>query len=314
MNKLNFGYGFGYSNLDLYIKFNNIVFEVDIILHEESSPDYDATKTEHTFTIPSHDTHAIIYFSSGRGEFTFGDETFEIKPGAFFFKPAFTVAMEKVFYADHPIKHTIFFECTPINSGVLNKRELTFQETIQQMSSLFTKSEFQHGLLNPNFNVTTLFDLIHFELNNEQYGSIFSLSQLILNVFLNATRSFQFINELNSLPKSASKRNTINHIRFLVKHYYKTITLDELAKMMKFSRRQLQRYFKTYHQKTFREVLDDYRIRAAKERIRDYEETFAQIAEKIGYKSFEAFTKSFILHEGISPEEFRDSIKHKDTT
>ncbi|MEI7988295.1 MAG: AraC family transcriptional regulator [Chloroflexota bacterium] len=309
MDIIDFGFGQGYFNLNIFIKFNDLILDIESILFEKSSPYYDSSKNENTFIHPPQDTAALIYFSSGRGELYFEGSTYLINAGAFFLIPAGSFAYQKVIYEDHPIKHTIYFESKISGKSQISKRQNFYKNDVDQIKSHFINSTFQHGTLSPYINANYVFDNIQYELNSELTFSNASLTQLILNIFVNSARSFT--NKINTsiLDCNATTRQIINNIRFHMKQSYKSITLEDLAILMKFSRRQLQRYFSKYIKKTFSQLLEEFRISIAKKEIQTSQKSLHQIADDIGFKTYNSFKNSFLKQTNQTPDNYCEQMR-----
>jgi len=310
MNIVNFGFGTGYFNLDLFVRLNQLLFLYDSLLFEESSPDYDETKNEHTFLLPANEMYELIYFSSGKGEIIFDGRSYEIKPGVFFLKPPKTTAYERVFYCDHPMKHSLVFNIKSSSSIKLIKRQLTYKEEIEKIKNLYMKNEFQHGTVNNPESISSIINLIYEELLNEQFVTDIAVQQLLMYFFLNAFRCFKNDPQYYLMPAFSGKRQFVYYVRGLVKLECNTLTLDELAKRVNSSRRQLQRDFKSYFDCTFREYRDEYRILRAKTLIESGEKNPKTLFKQLGFSSLIRFEKSFLKFQGVTLDSFINNF-HK---
>lgn len=100
---------------------------------------------------------------------------------------------------------------------------------------------------------------------------------------------------------SPISKNTVTSVQdrnFLISEYMslnydKDITLADVAKILNLSEKQSERIIKQYTGKNFRKLLAGYRIDAAKILIKNGELTLAQVAEKVGYKSYSGFWKAY---------------------
>ena len=86
------------------------------------------------------------------------------------------------------------------------------------------------------------------------------------------------------------------------------LTLGEVCKNFRISRRYASKLFKDNVGTTFRRRLAYYRVRKAKALIRASDEPLYRIAEDSGFKNYRQLTSAFQRLEGRSPREFRRPI------
>lgn len=98
--------------------------------------------------------------------------------------------------------------------------------------------------------------------------------------------------------------------RYLNKKY----TLNLLAKELKTNSTYLSKIINVYKEKSFSNYLHDLRVGYAIERLRDDEKfrlySIKGIAEEVGFKTAESFSKSFHKKTGIYPSAFISKLKH----
>ncbi len=88
--------------------------------------------------------------------------------------------------------------------------------------------------------------------------------------------------------------------------YATDLSLDDVARRIATSRRQLQRCFHEHGGTTFRECLTATRMNRAAELLRTTRfMTIAAVARSVGYRQPAQFAKSFREHHGASPGEYR---------
>jgi AraC-like DNA-binding protein len=87
--------------------------------------------------------------------------------------------------------------------------------------------------------------------------------------------------------------------------YAKDLSLDEVARRIATSRRQLQRIYNEIGGTTFRAHLTRVRMERAAEMLRTNDATVREIANRVGYRQPAQFAKAFRLHHGVSPSEYR---------
>jgi len=309
MTLIDFDFGFGHFNLDLFIKFNHISLHFFTTLYEDSSIDFGQDKTENTFNIPHDNCYMLNFFTSGHGQFITEHKTYEIRPGMFFLIPPNTDVLERVYYEDHPVKHTLFFNFKILGKSHLNKQEFIHQECADNIMEILTSNKIYFGYV-PIYTPTSCFENLRCELNDESSGYISASSILALTILIIAVRSFLSgrKSELPIINHHVDK--TMVHIRSFIRANLKTVTLQTLCEVTKFSRRQIQRLISKYFHKTYRQLLDEFRIKEAKRLIQENKLTLLQIASEIGYNDFRVFRRNFNKHTNIMPEHF---LKHINT-
>src|SRR3712207_2145234 len=85
------------------------------------------------------------------------------------------------------------------------------------------------------------------------------------------------------------------------------LSLDEVARRIATSRRQLQRIYAEIGDTTFRDQLTGVRMRRAAWMLDNYGDglTVREIAARVGYRQPAQFAKAFRRHPGVSPSEYR---------
>ena len=86
--------------------------------------------------------------------------------------------------------------------------------------------------------------------------------------------------------------------------YAEALSLDDLARRVASSRRQLQRAYHEIGRTTFREHLTAIRMDRAAELL-DSRLTVREVAHRVGYRQPAQFAKAFRRHHGAGPSDFR---------
>lgn len=87
--------------------------------------------------------------------------------------------------------------------------------------------------------------------------------------------------------------------------YDSDLALDEIARRVASSRRQLQRAYAEIGETTFREHLTAVRMRRAAELLAQGRLTVREVARRVGYRQPAQFAKAFRRATGASPSEYR---------
>src|SRR4051795_12344307 len=83
------------------------------------------------------------------------------------------------------------------------------------------------------------------------------------------------------------------------------LSLDEIARRVASSRRQLQRAYAEIGNTTFREHLTRIRMERAAALLADKGLTVREVARRVGYRQPAQFAKAFRRHLGVAPSDYR---------
>lgn len=87
--------------------------------------------------------------------------------------------------------------------------------------------------------------------------------------------------------------------------YGDDLALDDIARRVASSRRQLQRAYAEIGQTTFRDHLTAVRMERAADLLRARTLTVREIAQRVGYRQPAQFAKAFRRQHGLAPSEYR---------
>ena len=87
--------------------------------------------------------------------------------------------------------------------------------------------------------------------------------------------------------------------------YGSDLSLDEIARRVASSRRQLQRSYAEIGNTTFREHLTAVRMDRAADLLLSRGLTVREVAQRVGYRQPAQFAKAFRRHLGVAPSDYR---------
>jgi AraC family transcriptional regulator of adaptative response / methylphosphotriester-DNA alkyltransferase methyltransferase len=93
--------------------------------------------------------------------------------------------------------------------------------------------------------------------------------------------------------------------RLVHAEYADDLNLNDVARRIATSRRQLQRIYNEIGNTTFRDQLTQVRMERAALLLRQNGYTVREVANRVGYRQPAQFAKAFRAHHGLSPSEFR---------
>ena len=121
-----------------------------------------------------------------------------------------------------------------------------------------------------------------------------------------ATQRLSTIRLRTSLFEEASR---------IVEHEYADeLSLDDIARRLASSRRQLQRAFAEVGRTTFREHLAKVRMTRAAELLAAGSLPVREVAARVGYRQPAQFAKAFRRHHGLAPAAFRNTRRFRAAT
>lgn len=96
-------------------------------------------------------------------------------------------------------------------------------------------------------------------------------------------------------------------VQIVARDHGSSIEIDQIARRLLTSRRQLQRAFKEIGGTTFREHLTNVRMTRAAELLADPSLTIGAVARRVGYRQQAQFAKSFRERYGSLPSDYRQA-------
>lgn len=97
----------------------------------------------------------------------------------------------------------------------------------------------------------------------------------------------------------------------VAEEYAGDLSLDDIARRVASSRRQLQRAYAEIGRTTFREHLTAVRMDRAAEMLTGRGLTVREVAHRVGYRQAAQFAKAFRRHHGVAPSDFRAGRRHE---
>jgi AraC family transcriptional regulator, regulatory protein of adaptative response / methylphosphotriester-DNA alkyltransferase methyltransferase len=94
-------------------------------------------------------------------------------------------------------------------------------------------------------------------------------------------------------------------VQVIESKYATDLDLDQLAREIATSRRQLQRVFAEVGDTSFREYLAKVRMRHAARLLREGAIPVREVAQSVGYRQPAQFAKAFRRHHDVSPSTYR---------
>jgi len=99
-----------------------------------------------------------------------------------------------------------------------------------------------------------------------------------------------------------------NALKYIEEHYNSKITLNEVAEKTYVSQWHLSRLLNKYKNQSFCDILNNIRINRAKEMLADPSLKIHDVATLVGFTDVTHFSKTFKKINGISPNEYRNTL------
>ncbi|MGN1027865.1 MAG: response regulator [Faecousia sp.] len=115
--------------------------------------------------------------------------------------------------------------------------------------------------------------------------------------------------ETEELSQNASSFIVNQALSFMEKNYDQKLTLQVVADQCYVSQWHLSKLLNRYAEKSFYDILNAIRIQKAKELLVDPSLKIGQIGEMVGYADTAHFARTFKKLEGMSANEYRNTIR-----
>ena len=141
---------------------------------------------------------------------------------------------------------------------------------------------------------------------NELSKKDFGYNEIIVSMF--KTIIVRILRNEKIVGERLSHWDLDNHqydIDNIIRNEFNTITIEELAKRLFLSVRELQRYLLENYNRTFIELKNEARMSYAKNKLLYTNLSITKISELIGYSTIEHFTNAFKRYFGLSPLKYR---------
>lgn len=113
---------------------------------------------------------------------------------------------------------------------------------------------------------------------------------------------------VNKINRSQEKSYVEQAIRYIESYYSSNITINEICNTIYVSPCHFQRIFKNEMNKTPYQYILEFRLKKAKEKLKEENISIGEIARLCGFLNSGHFSKVFKKNEGKTPSEYRNSL------
>lgn len=185
-----------------------------------------------------------------------------------------------------------------IREGLRNRSETSGHELLQMTKEICNLFLFTMRYNKFPIDASDNF-LDNFSMNANDFGSVYKLYQYLTDVI---------VNSMDKIIEDKRQRDT-RPIRdaklFIQTNYKRQITLEEVSGKVGFNATYFSSLFKKETGYTFLEYLSEVRMNKAKELLKDTNYSIMVICENVGYSDIKHFTKTFVKHTNLKPNEYR---------
>jgi len=195
---------------------------------------------------------------------------------------------------------TIQFHKDFFDEKFLQKNQLSF------IRSMLRKSV--RGILFSQETTITLAPRIYGLHKKQGFDSVLELMSVLHD--LSISRDYRILSDSSFNDAeifSYNSRRIEKVIAFINENFYKSITLDEAAKITNMTESAFSRFFKLRTGITFIDCLTEVRLGHASRMLIETTKTIAEIAYSCGFNNISNFNRIFRKKKGCTPKELRES-------
>ena len=162
-------------------------------------------------------------------------------------------------------------------------------------------------------NATDKMKFILNELISAQYGQLnecysgIKASELTIEILCNKNTIKQYI----PAKTVENTENIFKMQQFMENNLHKDITLTMVADYLGFSTAYCSKYIKKKTNLNFLDYVNSIRLREAEELLQTTDMCITDISYTTGFKSIQCFNRIFKKHRGVTPSQYKKSLKSK---
>ena len=137
------------------------------------------------------------------------------------------------------------------------------------------------------------------------YKSTEDLKRMCADYLTNLAKNIYLL----SNTKEQKTSSIVTAMNFIKSNYHKDISRDDVACAVSLNPCYFSKFFKEQLGESFVSYLRRIRLEKAKTLLESVDESITRISEKVGYADSKYFSKLFVDYTGVTPGEYRKSIK-----
>lgn len=258
--------------------------------------------------LETHDAWEMIYMDRGECEIVADDQTFILKQGEIYFHKPYQKHMLKVIKGICPNVFIITFETSSSGMRYFEDRRLNADiVTKQYISAIIHEASSTFEL---PFNDPCALSLKRKENNSLWAGDQSILIRLELLLIELARREEPKTQNARFYTKDIiTDEFCLKVIEYLEKHLYEKINMEDMSRLLSFSRSYIYKRFVTACGYSVVDYFTIMKITEAKKLIRESRKNFFEISEMLNFSSSHYFSTVFKKYVGMTPSQYKNSCK-----
>lgn len=292
-----------YNDFDIKFNFENILFNILYIRYVPTRKDWYVKNH-------CHSSYELHFVTKGGGTLKVNQTMYDLSSGTIYLTGP-GIFHEQITNQSDPMDEY----CINFDFKVLDKRsglkDISTSEDIDHIISLLEKNNFWFG---KEYEILDfMFKRIFSELENKMLGYDLSIKSLLQQIIMAFVRCLA----KETKSKQSIPQKSLDDRRRLILDWYlggeapELLPLEELAKIMSLSTRQLNRIIKEYYSMNFKEKLINTKLENSKHLLRYSNMQLNEIAVMSGFSSISYYCYMFKKHEGITPTQYRNIFLDK---
>ena len=253
-------------------------------------------------TTHNHSFFEIRYFASGKGEIVIGNKHMNIAPGELYIiHPNEYHYQDKLNIDDSISQFSVRF--TPITPSA--KASATQKRAYIKLCDILFS---MHHMSDTELKLLPYFKQLVDEIKQRRYGHIGYTTALLTLIMTEILRYSELDDK--KLGMAHTDDFIIETDSFFSREYEKKVNLEDYARQLNISPRQASRVIRKNFGMSFVEKLTETRIEHAKFELAEDNKAISAIASSCGFQSYGYFITLFKARTGMTPAQYRKSIKN----
>ncbi len=249
-----------------------------------------------------HPEYEIVYISNGRGKRHIGDHISFYEDGDLIFLgpnlPHFAFTEELL---EAHVEIVVQMKADFLGRDFLDKPEM------QQIRQAFERSE--QGLIFHGVTKKRIGERLVRMVDMNNFDRLLELLSVLQEIA--TSKEYNILNVSNyAMEVSAQDHDRMETVyNYVQENFQADVSLDEVSKRVSMTVPAFCRYFKKLTRKTFTEFVNEIRIAHACRLLGDEHLSIAAVSFESGFNNLSHFNKQFKNITGVSPREYRKSLK-----
>lgn len=203
------------------------------------------------------------------------------------------------------ILHENYFSHRFINK--LPKEQLITQFMIELMNHQYTHNHYLLFYTHQDYLIHNCIQNILCEYFDPMTSSDELIDNFIMILITHLARKADYNTNLSI--EAYKNKQLLNDILKYIQQHYQEGNLQQMCQQLGYHPSYISKLVKHFYGKTFKQIINEERMKKATILLQNKDIPIYQIAEDIGIHNLTAFYKRFNQYAGMTPQEYRDSIK-----